>query len=74
MKKRKVQGQEQMLEEHLDGNERNYFCDFKKSRRRTYQKGKISPTSKARREASRNEFMEKGGVPDKVKSQTKLTR
>ena len=28
----------------------------------------LSPTSKARREASRNEFMEKGGMPDRVKS------
>ena len=27
-----------------------------------------SPTSKARREASRNEFVEKGGMPDRVKS------
>ena len=29
---------------------------------------RLSPTSKARREASRNEFMKKGGMPDKVKS------
>ena len=28
----------------------------------------MSPTSKARREASRNKFAEKGGVPDRVKS------
>ena len=27
-----------------------------------------SPMSKARREASQNEFMEKGGMPDRVKS------
>ena len=31
------------------------------------RKERLSPTSKARREASRNEFMEKGGVPDRVK-------
>ena len=31
-------------------------------------KERLSPTSKARREASRNEFMEKGGMPDRVKS------
>ena len=30
-------------------------------------KERLSPTSKARREASRNEFMEKGGMPDKIK-------
>ena len=28
---------------------------------------RLSPTNKARREASRNEFMEKGGMPDRVK-------
>ena len=31
-------------------------------------KERLSPTSKARREASRNEFMEKDGSPDRVKS------
>ena len=31
-------------------------------------KEKLSPTSKARREASRNEFVEKGGMSDRVKS------
>ena len=31
-------------------------------------KERMSPTSKARREASRNEFVEKGGMPDRVKS------
>ena len=30
--------------------------------------GRLSPTSKAKREASRNEFMEKGGMPDRVNS------
>ena len=29
------------------------------------KKERLSPTSKARREASRNEFVEKGGMPDK---------
>ena len=32
------------------------------------RKERLSPTGKARREASRNEFMEKGGMPDRVKS------
>ena len=32
------------------------------------RKERLSPTSKARREASRNEFVEKGGMPDRVKS------
>ena len=32
------------------------------------RKKRLSPTSKARREASRNEFMEKSEMPDRVKS------
>ena len=32
------------------------------------RKERLSPTSKARREASRNKFVEKGGVQDRVKS------
>ena len=32
------------------------------------RKERLSPTSKARREASRKEFVEKGGMPDRVNS------
>ena len=32
------------------------------------RKERLSPTSKARRQASRNEFMEKGRLPDSIKS------
>ena len=32
------------------------------------RKERLSPTSKARMEASRNKFVEKSGVPDRVKS------
>ena len=32
------------------------------------RKERLSPTSKARRVASRNEFVKKGGMPDRVKS------
>ena len=32
------------------------------------RKERLSPTSKARREASRNQFVEKGGMPGRVKS------
>ena len=32
------------------------------------KKKRLSPTSKARREASQNKFVEKGCVPDRVKS------
>ena len=36
------------------------------------RKERLSPTSKARREASQNEFMEKGGMPERVKSFRKI--
>ena len=32
------------------------------------RKERLSPTNKARREARQNEFMEKGGMPHRVKS------
>ena len=32
------------------------------------RKERLSPTSKARREVSRNEFVEKGRMPDRAKS------
>ena len=32
------------------------------------RKERLSPTSKARREASQNKFVEKGGMPDRVKN------
>ena len=32
------------------------------------RKERLSPTSKARREASRNKFVEKDGMPDRVES------
>ena len=38
------------------------------------RKERLSPTSKARREASRNEFVEKSGMPDRVKSFREIDR
>ena len=32
------------------------------------RKERLSPTSKARKEASRNEFVEKSGMPDRIKN------
>ena len=32
------------------------------------RKERLSPTSRARREASRNEFMKKGGMPNRIKT------
>ena len=37
------------------------------------RKERLNPTSKARREASQNMFMEKGGMPDRVKSFRKIS-
>ena len=51
--KRKVQGQERILAEHLDVLERNDFCDFDKPRKRACQKGKIES----------NEQSKQGGQP-----------
>ena len=41
MKREKSTGKEPILAEHLDGLERNDFCDLEKSRKRACQKGKI---------------------------------
>ena len=41
MNREKVQCQERILVELLDGLETNIFCDFYKPRKRAYQKGKI---------------------------------
>ena len=38
------------------------------------RKEKLSPMTKARREASRNELMEKGGMPNRVESFRKVNR
>ena len=45
-----------MLAEHLDGLERDDFCDFDRPQKRTYQKGKIES----------NEQNKEGGQPKSV--------
>ena len=45
---RKVQDQELILAEHLDGLEMNDFCDFDKPRKRAYQKGKIESNEQSK--------------------------
>ena len=65
---RKVQGQEQILAEHLDRLEGTAFVILINHRSAPVRKERLSPTSKARREASRNKFVEKGGMLDRVKS------
>ena len=49
----KVQGQERILAEHLDGFEMNDFRDFDKPHKRAYQKEKIES----------NEQSKEGGKP-----------
>ena len=44
------------------------FVILKNHRSAPVRKERLSPTSKARREASRNEFVEKGGMPGRVES------
>ena len=44
------------------------FVILKDHRSAPNRKERLSPTSKARREASQNKFVEKGGMPDRVKS------
>ena len=44
------------------------FVILKNHRSAPISKERLSPTSKARREASRNEFVENGGMPVRVKS------
>ena len=41
MNREKSTGQERILAEHLDGLERNDFCDFDRPHKRACQKGKI---------------------------------
>ena len=44
------------------------FVILKNHRSALIRKERLSTTSKARRKASRNKFVEKGGMPDRVKS------
>ena len=66
-KERKVQGQKQILPKHLNRLERNSFCDLINHANMPIRNERLSPIGKARREVSRNEFVEKGGMPDRVK-------
>ena len=44
------------------------FVNLKNHTSALVRKERLSPTSKARTEASQSKFVEKGGVPDRVKS------
>ena len=65
---RKVLGQEWIYVKHLDGLERSDFCNFDKLRKHAYYKGKIEFNEQSKERGSRNKFVEKCGIPDRVKS------
>ena len=67
MKREKGTSPKRILAKHLDGLKRNNFCDFDKPRKCACQKGKIE-SNEQNKKASQNEFMEKCGMPDRVKS------
>ena len=54
--------------EHLDGLERNDFCDFDTSQKRAYQKGKIGSNQQSKEGGQPKFDGEKGGMPDIVES------
>ena len=64
---RKEQGQERILAEHLNGLERNGFCDFDKPRKHAYYKGKIESNKQSKEGGQLKRVMEKGEMPDRVK-------
>ena len=73
---RKIVNEEREKYRAKNGSLRNISTDSKGTtfvilidhRSAPIRKEGLSPTSKARREASRNRFVEKGGMPDRVKS------
>ena len=66
---RKIINEEREKQGVKNGSLRNISTDSKEvSASAPIRKERLSPTSKARREASRNEFVEKGGVLDRVKN------
>ena len=50
------------------------FCDFEKPRKRAYWKGKIDNNEQSLREASRNMFLEKSGMPDRAETSKVVDR
>ena len=54
--------------QHLDKLKSSDFWILKNHASVPIRKKRLSPITKARREASRNKFVKKGRVPDRVKS------
>ena len=67
MKREKSTGQKWILAKHFDLKEAT-FVILKNHASALVRKEKLSPTTTARKKASRNRFVEKGGVPDRIES------
>ena len=63
-----------ILAKQLSGLKKSDFVILKKHTSGPIRKGRLNPTSKARREANRNQFMEKSGAPDRVESFREVDR
>ena len=72
MKREKVQGQEHILAEHLDGLKKNSFYDFDKPCKCANQKGKIESNEQSKEEGQSSRFVQKGWRPDRVESLRKV--
>ena len=68
MKREKYRAKNESLRNTSTDSKRMTFVILKDHTSAPIRKERLSPTSKARREASRNQFVEKGGMPDRVKS------
>ena len=66
--RKKYRARNGSLRNILTDSKRAIFAILKNHASAPVRKERLSQTSKAKREASRNEFVEKGGVPDRVKS------
>ena len=68
MKREKYRAKNGSLRNTSTDSKGTTFVILKNHRSGPIRKKRLSPTSKARREASRNKFVEKGRMPDRVKS------
>ena len=68
MKREKNRTKNRSLQNISTDSKGTTFVILKNHESASVRKKRLSATSKARREASRNEFVEKGGMPDRVKS------
>ena len=68
MKREKYRAKNGSLQNTSTGSKGTTFVILKNHTSAPIRKERLSPTSKARREATRNKFVEKGRMPDRVKS------